>query len=389
MIFQYLKNRYEVRRTTALVYLGLIDCIWWALEKICHLKTRSLSQNPVNTIVPKKILLVNGAHLGDLVISTAVIRRIKEVNSQIKIGFVAGTWGSELLRSHPGVDHFYPINHWRLNRSTASTFSKFFLYWRQWWAALRTIRKEKYDIAILLNSFYPNFASLVWLSGCKLTVGYVSAGGGPLLSLCLAKPKHAEQAIQLALLDAINIYGVSSSGWIQVNESLLSKGAKDELPQKFILLHPGTGNLAKEWPVKRWIILGKMLRNEAYAIVLTGNGSAEAALCKRIATEINGIDLSNRINLNDWFFVIQKACLVIGVDSAAGHIASALQKPFIGIYSGIGEVSRWTPAGKSISILTHSMPCSPCHTRPCKDRPCLLKIEPKEVLAATSQLLAK
>lgn len=388
MIFQYLKNRYEVRRPAALIYLGLADCFWWALEKICRLKIPLLPPNPLNTIIPKKILLVNGAHLGDLVISTAVIRRIKDVNPQIEIGFVAGSWGSELLRSHPGVDHFYPINHWRLNRSTASTLSKVLLYWKQWWAALRTIRKDKYDIAILLNSFYPNFASLLWLSGCKLNVGYVSAGGGPLLSLCLPKPKHAEQAIQLALLDAINIHGISS-GWIEVNDSLLSKAAKDELPQKFILLHPGTGNVAKEWPIDRWISLGKMLCNEGYAIVLTGNGSAEATLCKRIATEANGIDLSNRINLNDWIFAIQKASLVIGVDSAAGHIASALQKLFIGIYSGIGEVSRWTPAGKSISILTHSMPCSPCHTRPCKDRPCLLKIEPIHVLAAANQLLTK
>jgi ADP-heptose:LPS heptosyltransferase len=388
MIFQYLKNRYEVRRLAALIYLGLADCFWWALEKLCRLKTPLLSLNLENITAPKKILLVNGAHLGDLVISTAVIRRIKEVNPQIEIGFVAGSWGSELLRSHPGVDHFYPINHWRLNRSTASTLSKVLLYWKQWWAALRAIRKDKYDIAILLNSFYPNFASLLWLSRCKLTVGYVSAGGGALLSLRLPKPKHSEQAIQLALLDAINIHGVSS-GWIQVNDSLLSKAAKDDLPQKFILLHPGTGNLAKEWPVERWINLGKMLRNEAYAIVLTGNGSAEATLCKRIATEVNSLDLSNRINLNDWFFVIQKASLVIGVDSAAGHIASALQKPFIGIYSGIGEVSRWTPAGKAISILTHSMSCSPCHTRPCKDRPCLLKIEPIDVLAATNPFLTK
>lgn len=388
MILAYLKNRYEVRRPAALIYLGLIDCFWWALEMLCHLKIPPPPPTQINALTSKKILLVNGAHLGDLVISTAAIRRIKEANPEIQIGFIAGLWGSELLMNHPGIDYFYPVNHWRLNRTSASKLSKVILYWQQWWAAYRAIRKEQYDVAILLNSFFPNFASLLWLSRCKLTVGYVSAGGGPLLSLCLPKPKDSEQAIQLALLDAINIHGVSS-GWIQVNDSLLSKAAKDELPPKFILLHPGTGNPHKKWPVERWINLGKMLRHEGHAIVLTGNGSTEATLCKRIAAEVNGIDLSNRINLNDWFFVIQKASLVIGVDSAAGHIASALQKPFIGIYSGIGEVSRWTPAGKSISILTHSMPCSPCHTRPCKDRPCLLKIEPIDVPSATNQLLSK
>lgn len=388
MILAYLKNRYEVRRPAALIYLGLIDCFWWALEMLCHLKIPLPPLTQINALTSKKILLVNGAHLGDLVISTAAIRRIKEANPEIQIGFIAGLWGSELLMNHPGIDYFYPVNHWRLNRSSASKLSKVILYWQQWWAAYRAIRKEQYDVAILLNSFFPNFASLLWLSRCKLTVGYVSAGGEPLLSLCLPKPKDSEQAIQLALLDTVNIPG-ASSGWIEVDSNLLSKEAKDQLPPTFILLHPGAGNSAKEWPVDRWITLGQMLRIEGHVIVLTGHGEVESNLCKKIAIQTNGIDLSNQIKINDWILIIQKATLVIGVDSAAGHIASTLQKPFIGIYSGIGEVSRWAPAGSRVNVLTHPMPCSPCHTRPCKDRPCLLKIEPIDVLAATNQLLAK
>ena len=388
MIFAYLKNRYEVRRPTALIYLGLIDCFWWALENLCHLKAPPIPSIKRNVLTSKKILLVNGAHLGDLVISTAAIKRIKEANPEIQIGFLAGSWGSELLKNHPGIDYFYPVSHWRINRSAVSTLSKVILYWQQWWTAYRAIRKEQYDVALLLNSFFPNFASLLWLSRCKLTAGYVSAVGGPLLTLCLPKPKNSEQAIQLALLDAVNIRGVSS-GWVEVDSSLLSKRIKDQLPPAFILLHPGTGNTAKEWPVERWITLGQILRNEGHSIVLTGHGESESNLCKKIAAQINGIDLSNQIKLNDWIFIIQKSRLVIGVDSAAGHIASALQKPFVGIYSGIGEVSRWTPAGSRVTVLTHPMPCSPCHTRPCKDRPCLLNIGPIDVLAITNLLLAK
>ncbi|MBU3555998.1 glycosyltransferase family 9 protein [Polynucleobacter sp. UB-Piko-W3] len=388
MIFQYLKNRYEVRRPAALIYLGLADCFWWALEKLCRLKIPLLSRNLENITAPKKILLVNGAHLGDLVISTAVIRRIKEVNPQVEIGFVAGSWGADLLKKHPGVDHFYPANHWRLNRSATSKLSKMILYWQQWWAAYHAIRKEQYDVAILLNSFFPNFASLLWSSNCKLTIGYVSSGGGPLLNICLPKPNQSEQVNQLQLLNAVNMNGPSSS-WVEINQAQLSKVIQDELPQKFILLHPGTGNPHKEWPIERWITLGKTLSEEGHTLVLTGHGDGESTLCKRIAAEVNGIDLSNQINLNDWCFAIQRADVIIGVDSAAGHIAAALEKPFIGIYSGIGEVARWTPSGNKAFVLTHAMPCSPCHTRPCMERPCLLKIEPKDVLTATHRMLTQ
>ena len=388
MIFQYLKSRYEARRPIALIYLGLIDGFWWFIKKISALKARPTTINSEKLPAIQKILLVNGAHLGDLVISTAVIRRIKEVNPHIKIGFVAGSWGADLLKSHPGIDHFYPVNHWRLNRSASSKLSKAILYWQQWWTACRAIHKEQYDAAILLNSFFPNFASLLWFGSCKLTIGYVSSGGGPLLDICLSKPNQSEQINQLQLLNAIDMNG-PSSGWVEINQSKLSKKIQDALPKEFILLHPGTGNPHKEWPLERWIKLGKTLNEEGHTIALTGQGDTESALCKKIAAEVNGIDLSNQINLNDWCFAIQKADLIIGVDSAAGHIAAALEKPFIGIYSGIGEVARWTPSGKKAFVLTHAMPCSPCHTKPCKERPCLLKIEPQDVLNATHRMLAQ
>lgn len=387
MIFKYLINRYEVRRPVALIYLGLLDGFWWVLEKLFRLK-KSIHSNSANNKSPQKILLVNGAHLGDLVISTAAIRRIKELNPSIQIGFIAGSWGSDLLKTHPGIDFFYPISHWRLNRSSDSTLSKVILHWRQWWAAYQTIRKERFDIAILLNSFFPNFASLLWLSRCNQTVGYVSAGGGPLLSLCLPKPFYPEQKTQLNLLDSMNLHG-SSRGWIQADGSLFSKAIQDKLPAKFILLHPGTGNLVKEWPIERWITLGKILHEQGHSLVLTGYGERESALCKMIAEKTNGINLSNQISLNDWFVIIQKSDLVIGVDSAAGHIAAVLEKPFVGIYSGIGEVFRWTPVGNTTIVLNYSMPCSPCHTRPCMERPCLLNIEPSDVIVATHQLLSQ
>lgn len=388
MIFQYLKNRYQARRPIALLYLGLIDSFWWCIKKFSTRKATVTTFNPEKSPAIQKILLVNGAHLGDLVISTAVIRCIKESNPHIQIGFITGSWGSDLLKTHPGVDYFYPVNHWRLNRSATSKLSKVLLYWKQWRAAYHAIRKEQYDVAILLNSFFPNFASLLWFSNCKLTIGYVSSGGGPLLDVCLSKPDQPEQANQLQLLSAINIEG-PSSGWVDIDQGQLSKTIQDTLPQQYILLHPGTGNPHKEWPIERWIKLGKMLSDEGHDIVLTGHGDTESALCKRIASEVNGIDLSNQINLHDWCFAIQKSDLIIGVDSAAGHIAAALNKPFIGIYSGIGEVTRWTPSGDKTFILTHAMPCSPCHTRPCKERPCLLKIEPKNILSATHRMLTQ
>jgi heptosyltransferase-2 len=60
--------------------------------------------------LPKKlnrILLVNPAHLGDVVISTALIREIKQKFPECKIDFLAGEWAVPILKGHPGIEGTY------------------------------------------------------------------------------------------------------------------------------------------------------------------------------------------------------------------------------------------------------------------------------------------
>ena len=208
-----LKARYERRHPLALLLMTLTDGLCWLISGF-GLRAQSKSQD---LSAVKRVLLVNPAHMGDVVISTAAIRRLKDTNPGITVGFVVGSWAKLALDGHPGIDKLYVVDHWRLNRSNASRITKLWRYWMTWRQSCAAIKRDGYDLGILLNSFSPNLASLLWSANVPMRVGYVSVGEAPLLNIVLPKPASTrpEQSIQLNLLEACGFYGQSQS-WLTV-----------------------------------------------------------------------------------------------------------------------------------------------------------------------------
>lgn len=377
-----LKDRYERRNPVALVWMAFSDALGWVAGRLWPVKKVEKSG------VIRKVLLVNPAHLGDVVISTAAIRLLKEANPEIHIGFVVGSWAKVVVEQHSGVDQVYVVDHWRLNRSNQPKIRKIWRYAQTWLKARRMIKDVGYDAGILLNSYAPNFASLLWFSRIPVRAGFVSAGLSTLLTDVLPKPQsiESEQAIQLKLLDRVGFNGISQ-GWLAVRQGAKVPLQLSDAAQPYVVLHPGTGNPAKSWLLDQWIMLAQDFSAKNMKVVVTGSGAAESQIAAEIESQVDCINLVGQLTWDEWLLTLSKASLVVGLDSAVGHICAALGRHFIGIYSGVGVVSRWAPQGTDIKVLTKPVPCSPCHTRPCKERPCITSISAVDVALASRQLL--
>ena len=382
----WLKNRYERRNPAMLIAMGCADLLGWLISRVL----RWAPVEPANSRVIKKILLINPAHMGDVVISTSAIRRVKEWDASIKVGFVLGSWAKDVLQGHPGVDDLYIVDHWGLSRSSQPWFLKYCHYLKTWFQIYRALVRENYDVAILLNGFSPNLASLVWSSRIPIRGGYVSAGMSTLLNVVLAKPVSpiSEQAIQLKLLDEVGIQGVSDA-WLPVMRMAPERKAKLGVLSSYVVLHPGTGNPAKMWALDRWQEVARSLIELGAQTIVTGHGEQEKQLAEQIILANGGLNMVGRLNWGDWLAVLSEASVVVGVDSVVGHVCAAIKVPFVGVYSGVGLASRWTPVGKEVRVLTKPMACSPCHTKPCVERPCIMSVSPSNVLSAINGLVGK
>lgn len=380
-----LKARYERRHPLALILMGLSDALSWLISGF-GLRAQPSSSDLSSA---KRVLLVNPAHIGDVVISTAAIRRLNDANPEITIGFVVASWAKLALDGHPGIDKLYVVDHWRLNRSQASGVAKLWRYWMTWWQSRAAIKRDGYDLGILMNSFSPNLASLLWSANVPVRIGYVSVGESPLLNVVLPKPAstRSEQSIQLNLLEACGFYGRNQS-WLRVPDEQTDLLAGLQVNAPFVVLHPGTGNLAKAWLPESWIVLARHFCDRGFSVVLTGQGAAEEQLASRIANDSCAQNLSDKLTWQAWLALLAKADLVVGVDSVVGHVCAAIGRPFVGVYSGIGSTVRWAPTGERTIVLTKPMSCSPCHTRPCPERTCITAVSVDDVQKAADQLLS-
>ncbi|MEI6338552.1 MAG: glycosyltransferase family 9 protein [Verrucomicrobiota bacterium] len=114
----------------------------------------------------------------------------------------------------------------------------------------------------------------------------------------------------------------------------------------FAVIHAGTARPEKYWMPGRWAQVMDFLRAEyGLKIVLTGSSDpAEQAHLAAIKSSFRGTcaDLSGKTNLLELAAVIRGAKVFCGVDTAAMHLADAMETPSLALF-GPTNPFHWKP----------------------------------------------
>ncbi len=278
----------------------------------------------------KSILISNIAHLGDVVLSTAVLEPIKKTYPHVKIGFLVSSSSKQVIEGHPLIDHIHTFDHWKFRRGKSSRFK-----------AIREIRKMKYDIAIDLYVYYPNAITLFWLAGIPIRIGYRSGGAGPLLTHYLDRSdKHIlEYHFDLLKFLSIDTFGKPS----------LPEKAFPIPKEEYIVVHMGDPTSPKSLPKEKWRELLKPYAGTQ--LVFTGYGKRENH------QDGEGINLCNKISFQELVYLIKHCKLLLSIDSVPSHIAACFEKPCIIIFRETHTLEQWKPLNPNAEIL-HYLPFS-------------------------------
>jgi len=103
-----------------------------------------------------------------------------------------------------------------------------------------------------------------------------------------------------------------------------------------IVLLPGAGKAAKQWPVDRFAELARRIGKDT----LVAWGPGEESLARAIGAEV-----APATNFRELAFLLGRARLVIGADTGPLHLAAALGTPVIGLY-GPTNPARNGPYGQ-------------------------------------------
>jgi ADP-heptose:LPS heptosyltransferase len=158
--------------------------------------------------------------------------------------------------------------------------------------------------------------------------------------------------------------------------------ARNSLESKPMLaIAPGSGAREKNWPVISFERIARWWRERIGGSVIVILGPVEEerggyeSLCSH-GVAIRGITLGRLAA------VIARCSLYVGNDSGISHLAAALGAPTAAVF-GPSNINRWAPRGKTVLVLRHEVPCSPCAVsvmKNCRHRNCLAALTPAEVI---------
>ena len=225
------------------------------------------------------------------------------------------------------------------------------------------------------------------LAGIPQRIGYARGGRGFLLTSTVPVPPRNPARLhqKFYYLDLATACGAPADD--SLPELRRSSPAAKELQ---IAICPGAEyGPAKRWPIENYAAVAKHLAEQRKAKLVILGAAGDAAIAASLAEQIPGAEnRAGQTSLAEFIAALESSRLVIGNDSGAMHVASALGIPTVAIF-GSTEPALTGPLGSRTTVLRHHVPCSPCFLRECPiDFACMTSIGPEKVIAAAEKFLA-
>lgn len=349
-----------------------------------------------------KILISKFNMIGDVVLSSVVVKNIKKKWPDAEITFTTYESNRSVLEHNPFISHIHTFQ--KLKSGVVSKLFnniRFFIWFI----------KNKHDIYICLRECSrARFLGLLsrshirvsntytsWL--CKLAYHHIAESDHP----------HAveKDLAVLKVLDCKIDHCSPESYWNNKR-----KGVLDELLPltPYVQLHPGSRWSYKEIPEESCAQLVRKISDLGLEVVITGSGDQRECDKNTRIEELSKrpvINLSGQVEISDLAYISQRAVLYVGADTAAMHIAASVNTPVVSWF-GPSLTANWGPWDGEVGespyenhggvqsmgrhrVVQMKKECVPCDQRGCDHSgrsECLENLDMKEVIEEIERVLA-
>lgn len=346
--------------------------------------TLSVYEDALNNF---KLLVIKFSSLGDIILSTAAIREIRQkYKSGYKISFLVGEESKEALLRCPYIDELLVVNFKNKDKGLRGLLN-----------LGNALRRESFDMVIDLQNNRKSHI-LSYLSQSAHRYGYDNKKFGFLLNHRIKDNKVPIEPVahQFRILQALGIDTArchlelwpTEEDRNYINDLLNAQWLSAN--QKIIGINIGASPrwVTKRWPLSHILKLCEELQQLDLRIVVTGTNE-DLPFANTLANSLKNIKLINacaKTSVNQLACLIKKCAVFVSCDSSPLHIAAAMQVPFVALF-GPTDPRRHLSEAEHCLVLKKDLPCSPCYKSKCKTKLCMELIKPQEVLEAIKQLL--
>lgn len=298
----------------------------------------------------KKILIIRLSSIGDIVLTTPVVRCVKQQVPDCELHFLTKARFSDVLQHNPYIDKLI-----LLGDSLSDT--------------IKVLRSEKYDFIVDLHK---NIRSLL----IRLSLRVPSASFNKLnFKKFLLTKFHIDRMPKVHIVDryfaAAKRLNVENDGQgLDFFFSDEEKNTNLPLPEAFrsnyVAIAVGAQHFTKIYPAEKVGELCRMLYPNK--VVLIG-GKTDIERGKQIVAMSQGnvINACGQLSLRQSALVLWRSDVVIANDTGMMHIAAALRKPVVSIWGGtVPQFGMYPYMPKGLEYLSQiienkQIKCRPCH----------------------------
>jgi ADP-heptose:LPS heptosyltransferase len=261
---------------------------------------------------------------------------------------------------------------------------------------LRWARMRKFDLAINLQPGKRSEVVTRW-TGAKCRVGFERSGQNESDYTVKVKDIWDERYRADQMLDTIRAVGIEAE--VELPAIGLSEEDRrsvrayaDGIEGPLVVMHAPSSMPEKLWPRERFAELADTLVSRYGARIAYTGSKSESEYVDSIISMMHSpcVSVAGKLNLRQLAALIERADLLIGVDSCPTHIASAVGTPSITLF-GPSPPEVWNPPG-GLHVAIRKLPgdcdCRPPHCNP-RDSRCMENIGADDVLTHVEKILSK
>jgi heptosyltransferase-3 len=301
----------------------------------------------------QKIIISRTDSIGDVILTLPLAGYLKKCFPQTKIVFFGKSYTKAVVAACKFVDEFLNYDDFqKLNRDEQTSFLQqvnadviVHVFPRK--DIAHSARKAQIPIRIgTSHRFYH------WTT-CNKTVNFSrkkSALHEAQLNFKLLTPLDIKA--DLSIEEIVPFLSLSSS--ISLPQEILSLL---DINKTKVILHPKSQGSAVEWGVAHFASLASLLIDKGFQVIVTGTAKEKEMIADSALFQVKGIvDLTGKLSLEELMTLINTCDALIAASTGPLHIASAMNKKAIGLYSERRPIhpGRWMPIGANASYLSKS-----------------------------------
>jgi heptosyltransferase II len=364
---------------------------------------------------PSRRILIRGVNwLGDAVMTTPALLRLREKFPDAHIALLTPGKLKDLWLNHPAIDEIISF------APDENVFS-----------VGKKLRAKKFDLALVLPNS-PRSGIEAWLAGIPQRIGYARPWRNFFLTRTIparadAVKMHKRSPAEIHRLVAaptqnskLKTQNSSSHQIYEYLNMIAALGANPEplAPELFVTpeeieaakkkfgleniltpifgLNPGAEyGPAKRWPVEKFIAAAKEIQQKTNCIwiLFGGKGDVELGALIEAETKNSKLKIKNLISqtsLRELMALLKLCRVLLTNDTGPMHVAAALGTPVVVPFGSTSPelTAPGLPGDPRNHLLKSDAPCSPCFLRECPiDFRCMNGISVERVVEAGAAVL--